>query len=421
MAKISVPYGKTAQEAFISDDIELQVIDVDVPKVTTPAEQLLKEAMDNPIGSDRLENMVSRNEQVLIVVNDHTRPGPNRIIVKEIMERLSAAGVPAENIKFIVAAGSHRASTDEEITNIIGAEYKEKHKVIQHDCTDKESMIFLGNTASGLPLYVNKAVVESTFVITTGLIAPHHAAGYSGGRKSIVPGVAGLDTLKIHHSLPIRPFEPAMGFIYGNPFHEAALEAAKKVNVRFMVNAIQDPHKQDIAFVVGEIEEAHAKGVEICKKVSEVEIHGLADIVITSPGGYPRDSNLYQAQKALSVAEPLGRPGCVYILNANAEDGIGEGVFRQWLVEAETPHEVVERFRKEGYNVGSNKAFMYARAMTKGRVIIVSENVMEEDLNEMMLEWAPNLQAAIEKASIEKVPEKIIVLPRAVNIIPRVL
>lgn len=418
MAKISVPYGKTVQEAFISDDIELQVIDVDVPKMTTSVEQLLKEAMDNPIGSDRVENLVKKDDRIVIVVNDHTRPGPNQAIVRELVTRLTGAGVPDSNIRFIIATGSHRASTDAEVANIIGEEYKKKHQVIMHDCTDKESMAYLGTTASGMPLYVNKAVAECSFVITTGLIAPHHAAGYSGGRKSIVPGVAGLDTLRIHHSLPIRPFEPAMGFIYGNPFHDAALEAAKKVNVRFIINAIQDPHKQNIAFVVGELEQAHAKGVEICKNVSEVEIHGLADIVITSPGGYPRDSNLYQAQKALSVAEPLGKPNCVYILNANAEDGIGEGVFRDWLVEASTPQEVVERFKVEGYNVGSNKAFMYARAMTKGRVIIVSENVKEKDLNEMMLEWAPNLQAAIEKACIGKVPGKIIVLPRAVNIIP---
>lgn len=421
MAKISIPYGRTTQEAFLSNDIELQVIDVDVPETTIPTEQMLKEAMDNPIGSDRIENLVKKDDQVIIVVNDHTRPGPNQLIVKELMTRLASAGVPEENIKFIVATGSHRASTDAEVANIIGTEYKAKHQVIMHDCTDKGNMVYLGKTTSGLPLYVNKAVTECSFIITTGLIAPHHAAGYSGGRKSIVPGVAGLDTLKIHHSLPIRPFEPAMGFIYGNPFHEAALEAAKKVNVRFIVNAIQDPHKQNIAFVAGEVEEAHAMGVAICKRISEVDIQGLADIVITSPGGYPRDSNLYQAQKALSVAEPLGKPNCVYILSANAEDGIGEGVFREWLVDAKTPQEVVERFRTEGYNVGSNKAFMVARAMTKGRVIIVSENLKEKDLNEMMLEWAPNLQAAIEKASIEKVPEKIIVLPRAVNIIPHVI
>jgi len=417
LAKISVPYGKTIQEAVISDDIKLQVIDVDVPKVRIPVEKLLKEALDNPIGTDRVENLVKKDDKILIVVNDHTRPGPNQIIVKELITRLKNAGVEDDNIKFIIATGSHRASTDEEITNIIGADYKKRYQVIVHNCTDKDRIVYIGETTSGVPLYVNKAVTESSFIITTGLISPHHTAGFSGGRKSIVPGVAGIDTLKIHHSLPIRPFEPSMGFIYGNPFHEAALEAALMVNVRFMVNAVQDPHKQNIAFVAGDIEEAHAKGVAICKKVSEVEIHGLADIVITSPGGYPRDRNLYQAQKALSVAEPLGKPNCVYILSANAEDGIGEGVFREWLVEAKTPQEVVERFRREGFNVGSNKAFMYARALTKGKVIIVTENLKEKDLNEMMLEWAPNLQAAIEKAIKFKVPEKIIVLPRAVNII----
>lgn len=420
MAKISVPYGKKKQEAVISDDIELQVIDVKVPEVKTPVEELLKDAMDNPIGCDRVENLVKVDDRVLIIVNDHTRPGPNQAIVKELITRLKGAGVPDENIKFIIATGSHRATTYEEIGNIIGQEYQQKYQVIVHDCKDNDSIVYLGKTTSGMPLYVNKALVESSFIITTGLISPHHTAGFSGGRKSIVPGVAGLETLRIHHSLPIRPFEPSMGFIYGNKFHEASLEAAKMVKVKFMVNAVQDPHKQNIAFVAGEIEQAHAKGVEICRKVSEVEIHGLADIVITSPGGHPRDRNLYQAQKALSVAEPLGKPNCVYILNADAEDGIGEGVFRQWLVEAKTPQEVVERFKKEGYNVGSNKAFMYARAMTKGRVIIVSENLKEEELNEMMMEWAPNLQTAIDKACNGKVPEKIIVLPYAVNIIPLV-
>ncbi|WHH61202.1 nickel-dependent lactate racemase [Petroclostridium sp. X23] len=418
MSKISVPYGKMMQEAIVSDEVEVEVIDINVPEITATEEQLVKEALDYPIGIDRVENLVKKEDQVVIVVNDHTRPGPNKIIVKELVTRLSGAGIPDENIRFIFATGSHRASTDEEIANIIGAEYRDRYQAIMHNCLDKDSLTYLGETVSGMPLYVNKAVVESSFVITTGLIAPHHSAGFSGGRKSIVPGVAGIETLKIHHSLPIRPFNPAMGFMYGNPFHEAALEAAKKVNVGFMVNAVQDPHKQNIAFVAGDIELAHAKGVEICKKVSEVEICGLADIVITSPGGYPRDCNLYQAQKALSVAEPLGKPNCIYILMANAEDGIGEGVFREWMVEAKTSQEVVERFRREGYNVGSNKAFMYARAMTKGKVMVVSENLKEKDLKEMMFEWAPNLQEAIKKAMSERDVKKMIVLPRAVNIIP---
>jgi len=421
LARISVPYGKTNQEAVISDQIELQVIDVEKVPVTVSPEQMLREAMDHPIGCARLEEMVKPEDQVLIVVNDHTRPGPYAIMVQEIVTRLQSAGLPDDHVRFIVATGSHRADTREEVAQTIGADCRDRYQVIMHDCKDADSIVSIGTTRSGLPLYVNKAVVESTFIITTGLIAPHHAAGYSGGRKSILPGVAGLETLKIHHSLPIRPFEPAMGFIEGNPFHEAALEAARKVNVRFIINAVQDPHKQNIAFVTGDVEAAHAIGVAACKKASEIEIHSLGDIVITSPGGYPRDCNLYQAQKALSVAEVLGKPGCVFILCAQAGDGIGEGVFREWMVDAKTPQEVVERFKREGYNVGSNKAFMVARALTKGRVIVVSEYLKEKDLNEMMLEWAPDLQTAIDKASGAKAPGKIIVLPRAVNMIPRLV
>lgn len=421
MRKISVPYGSRSQEAVIGDDIELQVIDLEKVPVKKTSEQMLREALEQPIGSAKLEDLVKPEDQVLIIVNDHTRPGPYRIMVKEIVERLTKAGVMDSHIRFIIATGSHRASTRAEIAINIGEAYVDRFKVIVHCCTDSDSIVSIGQTQSGLPLYVNKAVVESSFIITTGLIVPHHTAGFSGGRKSIVPGVAGLETLRIHHSLPIRPAEPAMGYIYGNPFHEASLEAAKKVNVRFIVNAVQDPHKQDFAFVAGDMEAAHEAGVAVCRKASEVDIHGLADIVVTSPGGHPRDVNLYQAQKALSVAEMLGKPGCTYILVAQAEDGIGEGVFREWMVEAKTPEEVVERFKREGYNVGSNKAFMYARAMTKGRVMVVSENLKESDLNAMMFDWAPDLQTALDKAGIQKPGQKLIVLPRAVNIIPRVV
>ncbi len=148
----------------------------------------------------------------------------------------------------------------------------------------------------------------------------------------------------------------------------------------------------------------------------------LADVVVASPGGAPRDCNLYQAQKALSVAEVFGKKGdCTFILCARAEDGVGEGVFRQWLEEAKTPEEVIERFRKEGFNVGNNKAFMYARALTKGRVIIVSENVTKEELEKMMLGWAPNLQAALDMVCAEKKPRQVIVLPKAVSLIPKVV
>ena len=191
--------------------------------------------------------------------------------------------------------------------------------------------------------------------------------------------------------------------------------------VRFILNVIQDPHKQNIACVAGDLEKAHQAGVAICRSVSTVPVDGLADVVIVSPGGSPRDCNLYQAQKALSVGEIFGEKGnCTFVLCARAEDGIGEGLFRTWLEEAKTPEEVIERFRREGFNVGNNKAFMYARALTKGKVLIVSENVKREDLKRMMLDGVSTLQEAVDMICAQGRPRKVVVLPKAVNIIPEI-
>ena len=417
---IKVPYGKGYQEAVVDDSLSVQIVDPVCEKVTATPAELIEKALDNPIGTPRLETMVTPEDHITIIVNDHTRPGPNAQIVDAIMKRLDKAGLPRDNVQFVIATGSHRASTPAELDTILGEQYSRTMKVHLHDCQDGDH-VYMGECSYGMPIWVDRRVAEASFIITTGLIAPHHAAGFSGGRKSIVPGVAGIETLHIHHSLPIRQYEPAMGFFEENPFHLAALEAAKKVNVRFIVNVVQDTVKQNVDCVAGDLSAAHEAGVAICRAHNTVRVSGLADVVVTSPGGSPRDCNLYQAQKALSVAEVFGRKGaCTFILCARAEDGIGEGLFQQWLTEASDPQEVVDRFRKEGYNVGNNKAFMYARAMLKGRVIIVSDQVDPKVLKEMMLDSAPTLQEALDRVIAEKRPEKIIVLPKAVSLIPKV-
>jgi nickel-dependent lactate racemase len=280
----------------------------------------------------------------------------------------------------------------------------------------------MGNTTTGdVPIYLDKFVSESDFIITTGLVAPHHSAGFSGGRKSIVPGVVSMETLKIHHSLPIRPYEPAINFLEKNPFHIVAVEAARLVKVRFILNVVQDLHKQIIGAVAGDMEAAHMSGVELCRKVNKVDIHGRADLIITSPGGHPRDIDLWQSQKALSVAELVcEKENNIFILVARAEQGIPQ-LFIDWMTQAKTPQDVIERFRKEGFDVGTNKAFMYARCMLKGCIILVSEALTQKQAHQVKMDWAPDLQTAINMAIAKRPPHKITVLPKAVNIIPNII
>ncbi len=418
MTNIEVPYGHGSQSAVIPDGIPVQVVDPECPPVAKTVEELIEEALDHPIESARLEDMISKDDKAMIIVNDQTRPGPNKEMVGAIVRRLNKAGVPDGQIHIIIATGSHRAPTDQEIDTLVGEEIHKRIPVYSHDC--KKNNVYLGTTEGGLPVYVDKMVAEASFIITTGLISPHKAAGFSGGRKSIVPGVAGIETLRIHHSLPIRPFEPALGWMEENPFHQAAVEAARLVQVKFILNAIQDPHKQNVAVVAGDLTAAHAEGVRICREHNTVECEQYGDLVIASPGGAPRDCNLYQGQKALATAEVFAKKGgdTTLILVAYAEDGIGPQLFQDWLKEANTPEEVIERFKKEGFDVGTNKAFEYARAMTKGKLIIVSENVDPERIRAMKMEWAPDLQTAVDMVCDKRKPEQVIVLPKAVSIIP---
>lgn len=418
MSRIQVPYGKTYQEAEIEDSIPVQLIDPECAPVTESVDTLIEQALDHPIASEKLENIVTKQDMPLIIVNDQTRPGPNREMVEAIVRRLEKAGIPDTHMRIIIATGSHRAPTSEELDSLVGEDIHKRITVYSHDC--KKNNMYLGTTEGGLPIYVDKLVAEASFIITTGLVAPHKAAGFSGGRKSIVPGVAGIETLKIHHSLPIRPFEPAVGWMEENPFHQAALAAAKLVKVRFILNAVQDTHKQNVAVVAGDLAEAHAEGVRICREHNIVKCDKYGDVVIASPGGAPRDCNLYQGQKALATAELFAKKGgdAVFILVAEAEDGIGPQLFQDWLIEGKDPQDIIERFRREGFDVGTNKAFEYARAMTKGRLIIVSENVDKEQIRRMKMECVSTLQEAIDMVTKEKKLEQVIVLPKAVNIIP---
>ena len=416
---IRVPFGTGTIAAEIPDSLRVHVVDPKTEAVTGTEEERIEAALDAPIGTARLEETVKPENKVLIVVNDHTRPGPNRQIVAAVLERLHRAGVPDADIRFICATGSHRAPTDSEMRAIVGDEVVEKYEIVMHNCRDKDSLYRLGEI-DGLDIWLNKAVREADLVITTGLIAPHHTAGFSGGRKSILPGVTGLDTLRVHHSLPMRPYNPSMGILEGNRFHDVALAAAKLAGVRFMINAVQDLKKQNVCYVAGDIELAHAEGVRICREHNSVSIPALADVVVCSPGGYPRDSDLYQAQKGLAVAETLVKPGGTVILCARSELGVGEGLFPQWMKEGESPEAIIERYKKEGFNVGNNKAFMYARALLRAKILVVSELLDPEELKEMFLDWAPDLQSALDRVLPDYDDPLVTVLPRAVSMIPRV-
>jgi nickel-dependent lactate racemase len=353
-----------------------------------------------------------------VIISDATRPSPSRFFLDGIAKEMERAAVPFQNATVIVATGAHRASTPEELSTIIGSEHLARFSVECHDCRDP-SVIYLGETRRGVPVWINRTVVEASFRIATGVVTPHHSAGYSGGRKAILPGVAGELTIRRHHSFPIRPFHAALGHLQGNPAHEEALQAAEMVGVDFIINGVPDPSGKGVLGVVaGGLVTAHSAGVQLAKRAFQAPFPGRFDLTICSPGGHPRDINLHQAQKALITAELVTRPGGVIILVAECRNGAGSE-FAQSLQGAQAPEQVIERFRADGWSASSGKAMMFARAALQCRVIVVSNAFDRDYLTSLFLHKAASLREAVADAcQILGQDPKAVIVPYASGLVP---
>lgn len=391
--KVYIPVGKKRISAIVPDTA-LVLGSANVPGLDNPR-AAIRLALENPISSLKLCEIAKGKRTAAIIVNDITRPYPAKLLLEEIISELNAGGIFYNDICLVVAYGMHRINTDEEVRSMFGDEIVNNIKIVHHFAEKEETLVNIGNTKKGMPIFLNKEFVSADVKIATGLISPHHSAGFSGGRKSVVPGIAGLKTLKMHHSLPIRPSYPAMGWLKGNAFHEEALEAARMARVDFIVNTIDNANQELIAVVAGDLHEAHLQGVEICRRIWTVEIPSKADVVIVSPGGYPRDFDLHQAQKAIASAELVCKKGGRIILCAEAKDGIGK--FGQLLKVASHPKDIIDKYISEGFSSESTaKAYMYARALLNFDIAITETLVPEAEAKEMFLSYFPTLQDAID-------------------------
>ncbi len=357
----------------------------------------IRRAIEHPIGSPRLSEIAKGKKSAAIVVNDITRPYPGGLMVEELARELALGGFKDEDIFLVVAYGTHRVNTHDELVGMFGEEVVRRFRFVHHDCRDESRLVSYGFTKGGVEVTVNKEFAEADVKIVTGLITPHQSAGYSGGRKSVLPGIIGLPTLRKHHSFPIRPNRPAMGWMDGNPFHEESLEAAKMVKVDFMLNSVDNVSRDLVLAVAGDLEAAHKVGVECCKKIWIVELPAKADVVFVSPGGFPRDIDLYQAQKAVACGELSCKQGGRIILCAAAPDGAGK--FAKLLEEAKEPQDLIDKYTREGYTVETNaKAYMYARAMLNHRIGVACSSITKETAKTMFMDAYATIDEAVEAA-----------------------
>ncbi|MFQ6078351.1 MAG: nickel-dependent lactate racemase, partial [Thermodesulfobacteriota bacterium] len=300
---VSLPYGTGEILVRIPGKNYLKtIIPGYLPGVEDEREGILC-ALERPIGTPPLREIAKKGMKTIIVVNDVTRPTPTYKLLPPLLQELEACGIPDRDIFMLVATGTHRDNRSDELEHLLGKEILSGFRVINHHCQEREGMVDLGSTSQGIPIIINRLFYEADLKILTGSIEPHQSAGYSGGRKSLLPGLASLEVLRLHHSYQMRSPDPAMGWVEGNGFHLAALEAAKQAGTNFILNVVQNHNREIIRAVAGDVERAWSAGVEVSREAYEVEAPGDVDIVIASPGGHPRDINLYQSQKSMAAAE----------------------------------------------------------------------------------------------------------------------
>ncbi len=362
-----LPYGEGDIEVDVPDRNLIGVLEGKKVAVPDLAQEFAR-AWANPIGIDDPVAGFHPGETVVFIVTDHTRPTPSREILPLVWARISSR-VRREDVTIVIATGTHRAPTDAELDRILG-DLRRGFRVLVHDCD--RGLVEVGVSSRGTPILINRTVVEADHVISIGHIGMHYYAGYSGGRKNILPGVAGRETIERNHAQLLDP--GCEGCVYrGNPISEEMSEAAELVRVDFIVDSVLGPDGRVVRVVVGDIEAAHAAGRAVWDDIFKVPLPEKADLVIASTGGRPKDIDLYQAYKGLYNAAKAVRDGGMILLVAACPDGIGHPVFEDWIRRCETPEDVFKVFAEEGFKLGGHKAVYLAKDLARAEIYLLSE------------------------------------------------
>ena len=328
------------------------------------------EALENPIGTAPLREIVRPGERVAIVVNDITRLTRTDLMLPPIVDTLNAAGIPDCDIFIVFALGIHRPQTDEERRLIIGEEMHSRIRCFDHIATDDAGLVEIGTTSFGNRVEINREVWEADRIILTGEIIYHLIAGYSGGRKSLVPGVAGFRTTTFNHRMIFHP-DCRAGKLDGNPAHEDLLEACRMADPDFIVNVVLSPEGKLIRVVAGHYDLAHREGCRTVDRMLRVEIEAPYDLIVASAGGFPLDIDLRQAHKGLENACQALRPGGAILFYAECPNGAGIGSFEDYVRRYRDDFEMREALSRE-FVVGGHKAYWVARLGRLYNVHLVS-------------------------------------------------
>ena len=421
MTTISFPYGKGKLDYTFSDSELIGVLDSSInqynPGLTEV--ELVKRAMENPVGKS-LKELAYGKKNVVIIASDHTRPVPSKVIMPLMLKEIREAS-PDAKITILIATGCHRGTTKNELVSKFGSEIVENESIYVHDCDEREMLVNIGTLPSGGLCEINKIAYEADLLVSEGFIEPHFFAGFSGGRKSVLPGICGRSTVLANHcSEFIASPSCRTGILENNPMHNDMLWAAKKANLAYIVNVVLNDKKEVIFATAGDCEGAHKAGTDFISSLCQAESKE-ADIVITTNGGYPLDQNAYQAVKGMTAAEATVKKDGVIIMLADSSDGIGGDHFYRQLSEEKDISKTMATFLSRSRNETVPDQWqtqVLLRVLMHARVIYISE-LDDKTVESLHLIPAHSIEEALQisKKLLNKEDAKIVAIPDGVSVI----
>lgn len=386
--RAELDYGRGRLPVEIPDE---RVAGVDVlEKRTVPPlarpEEALRRGLEAPIGRPPLRELARGRRDAVIVISDKTRPVPNRELLPPILAELRAAGLPAEAVTVLVATGLHLPGPPAALAELVGSELARSLRIVQHDARDAEAQVDLGE-AAGLPVRLDRRYLEGDLKILTGLIEPHLMAGFSGGRKAVCPGLAGIDTIRVAHGPAMLEGHVGPGIVAGNPLHEALLEVQRRAGADFLVNVALDRERRISGVFCGDPERAHAQGMAFVAEEARADLAAPADCVIVSAGGHPLDASFYQAIKGVATAASIVRPGGAILLCAALSEGIGSPSFEKLLRETRSPEDFELRLEDDAFFAIDQWMVQHlCQAWRRARILLYTDGMPREAAGELLVE-----------------------------------
>lgn len=396
---LHIPYGHTNIE-FDEKDAKVLSSCIGELKATEDGLTIVKKAMETPIDSPRLSELAIGKKDCVIIISDHTRPVPSKDILPNMLAELKK-GNPDIKIKLLVATGFHRPTSKEELISKLGEEIYNSTEIIIHDCRDAASNVCIGTLPSGAPCVIDRAAAETELLISEGFIEPHFFAGFSGGRKSVLPGICDQVTVLGNHCSRFIDSDFARtGILDGNPLHKDMLAAAKLAKLAYIVNVLIDEDKKTVAAFAGNYDSAHRKGCDFLLDYAKVKAEP-AEIVITSNGGAPLDQNIYQCVKSMTAAEASCVDGGVIIECVECADGHGGQAFFETLRDCESADALYSSIMAtpQDQTIPDQwESQILARILKKHTVIFVTRPELKEMVEDMKMKYAATLDEALETA-----------------------